>query len=59
AHDGDVVALPIHAAGARDVVVAMLDRLQASGWMPGRPIPPADAANGSGNGLASARNATT
>jgi cyanophycin synthetase len=54
--EGDVLALPIHAAAARDAVVALLDRLQASGWMPGRPLPPADAANGAG---APARNATS
>jgi hypothetical protein len=57
AHDGDVLALPIHAAAARDAVVALLDRLQATGWVPGRPLPAADAANGAG--APSARSATT
>jgi UDP-N-acetylmuramyl tripeptide synthase len=37
--DGDVLALPVHAAAARDVVVALLDRLQAEGWRPGEALP--------------------
>jgi UDP-N-acetylmuramyl tripeptide synthase len=37
--DGDVLALPVHGAVARDAVVALLDRLQASDWRPGRPMP--------------------
>jgi UDP-N-acetylmuramyl tripeptide synthase len=37
--DGDVLALPVHGAVARDAVVALLDRLQASDWRPGRPLP--------------------
>jgi UDP-N-acetylmuramyl tripeptide synthase len=57
AHDGDVLALPIHAAAARDTVVALLDRLQASGWVPGRPLPASDAADTAG--LPGTRNATT
>jgi cyanophycin synthetase len=39
--DGDVLALPVHSATARDTVVALLDRLQASGWLPGMPVPEA------------------
>ena len=35
---GDVLALPIHAAGAREEVVALLDRLQATGWRPGEEL---------------------
>ena len=41
ARDGDVLVLPIHEPGARDVVVALLDRLQASQWRAGVALPEA------------------
>ena len=31
--------LPVHEPGARDAVVALLDRLQADGWRAGEPLP--------------------
>jgi UDP-N-acetylmuramyl tripeptide synthase len=36
AHDGDAVVLPIHDRKARELVVALLDRLAAIGWRPGQ-----------------------
>ncbi len=38
AHAGDTVVLPIHDRKARDLVVAMLDRLAAAHWRPGQPF---------------------
>jgi UDP-N-acetylmuramyl tripeptide synthase len=37
--DGDVLALPVHAAAAREAGVARLDRRQAAGWRPGQALP--------------------
>ncbi|MGY0650908.1 Mur ligase family protein [Luteimonas sp. A537] len=39
ARAGDSLVLPVHGAGARARVVALLDRLQALGWSPGDPLP--------------------
>jgi cyanophycin synthetase len=41
--DGDVLALPVHALSARDTVCRLLDRLEASHWRPGQPLPSGDA----------------
>lgn len=38
AHAGDSVVLPIHDRKARELVVALLDRLAATGWRPGQPF---------------------
>ncbi len=38
ARDADTVVLPIHDRKARDLVVAMLDRLAAAHWRPGQPF---------------------
>jgi len=48
--DGDVLALPVHAASARDAVVALLDRLHSDDWRPGKALPPA--ATGAGGAIA-------
>ncbi|HEY8012234.1 MAG TPA: Mur ligase family protein [Rudaea sp.] len=40
AHAGDSIVLPIHDKQARTQVVALLDRLAASRWVPGTPLPP-------------------
>jgi UDP-N-acetylmuramyl tripeptide synthase len=57
--NGDVLALPVHAAAARDVVVALLDRLQAEGWRPGQALPAAlTLAPGTTGGGVAARDAT-
>ena len=40
AHAGDSIVLPIHDKQARTQVVALLDRLAASHWVPGTPLPP-------------------
>jgi UDP-N-acetylmuramyl tripeptide synthase len=45
---GDVLAMPIHAARAREDVVALLDRLQATGWRPGEALAPVDTPPSSG-----------
>ncbi len=37
----EVLVLPIHGSDARDDVVALLDRLLASGWQPGTDLPDA------------------
>ena len=39
---GDLLVLPVHEPSRRDVVVALLDRLQAEGWRPGAPLPDAE-----------------
>ena len=39
ARPGDLLVLPIHEPERRDVVVALLDRLQASGWKAGERLP--------------------
>ena len=39
ARAGDVLVLPIHEPLARDEVVALLDRLQAQGWLAGEAVP--------------------
>ena len=36
---GDSLVLPVHGAGNRARVVALLDQLQADGWSPGGPLP--------------------
>ena len=41
ARAGDLLVLPIHEPGRRDVVVALLDQLQATGWKAGEPLPAA------------------
>ena len=41
AQDGDVLVLPVHERKARADVCALLDRLEAQGWRPGSPLPPA------------------
>ena len=41
ARPGDVLVLPIHEPGARDAVVALLDRLQSGGWRAGGALPDA------------------
>ncbi|MGH8076704.1 MAG: Mur ligase family protein [Lysobacter sp.] len=41
AQPGDVLVLPIHVPAARDVIVAVLDRLQAVDWRAGMPLPDA------------------
>ncbi len=41
AQTGDVLVLPIHEPEARDEVVALLDRLQATQWCPPTPLPDA------------------
>ena len=38
ARTGDLLVLPIHEPVRRDAVVALLDRLQADAWQPGRPL---------------------
>ena len=39
ARAGDLLVLPVHEPERRDVVVALLDRLQAEGWRAGDPLP--------------------
>jgi UDP-N-acetylmuramyl tripeptide synthase len=39
ARDGDVVVLPVHGAGARAEVAALLTQLTRDGWHPGMPLP--------------------
>lgn len=39
ARPGDLLVLPIHEPSRRDVVVALLDTLQNSGWRAGDPLP--------------------
>ncbi len=39
ARPGDLLVLPIHEPVARDAVVALLDRLHASGWRAGESLP--------------------
>lgn len=39
ARAGDLLVLPVHEPSRRDVVVALLDRLQAEGWRAGDPLP--------------------
>lgn len=39
AHAGDLLVLPVHEPSRRDVVVALLDHLQAAGWRAGHPLP--------------------
>ena len=47
ARAGDTLVLPVHEPSARDTVVALLERLRADGWQPGRRLPePPDAAPG-------------
>jgi UDP-N-acetylmuramyl tripeptide synthase len=41
ARAGDLLLLPVHEPERRDVVVELLDRLQAGGWRAGAPLPPA------------------
>jgi len=41
ARPGDLLVLPIHEPERRDVVVALLDRLQADGWRAGVALPDA------------------
>ena len=41
ARPGDVLVLPIHEPAARDEVVALLDRLQATRWHAGMALPDA------------------
>ena len=41
ARAGDVLVLPIHEPAARDEVVALLDRLQATDWRAGAALPDA------------------
>ena len=41
AQPGDLLVLPVHEPDRRDVVVALLDRLQAEGWRAGDPLPAA------------------
>ena len=40
AGDGDLLLLPIHEMDAREQVTALLDRMDAEGWLPGSPLPP-------------------
>jgi UDP-N-acetylmuramyl tripeptide synthase/very-short-patch-repair endonuclease len=39
ARDGDLLVLPIHEMDAREQVTALLDRMAASGWQAGDPLP--------------------
>lgn len=39
ARAGDLLVLPVHEPARRDVVVALLDRLQAEGWRAGQAVP--------------------
>ncbi len=39
ARPGDLLVLPVHEPARRDVVVALLDRLQAEGWQAGQAVP--------------------
>jgi cyanophycin synthetase len=39
ARPGDVIALPVHGTQARATIVALLDRLEHSGWQAGMPLP--------------------
>ena len=39
ARPGDLLVLPVHEPSRRDMVVSLLDRLQASGWQAGQPLP--------------------
>ncbi|HEY5972188.1 MAG TPA: DUF559 domain-containing protein [Pseudoxanthomonas sp.] len=39
ARDGDTVVLPIHEPEAREQVVALLEKMTAERWMPGRKLP--------------------
>ena len=39
ARDGDLLLLPIHEMEARAQVTALLDRMAAEDWLPGRPLP--------------------
>ena len=41
AQPGDVLALAVH--GHRDRAIALLERLRATGWRPGEPLPPSAA----------------
>lgn len=41
ARDGDLLVLPIHEMDARDRITALLDRMQATGWQAGDPLPSA------------------
>ena len=41
ARRGDVVVLPLHSTAARDDLTALLDRMAASAWQPGTPLPTA------------------
>lgn len=38
AQSGDLLLLPVHEPAKREAVVALLDRLAASGWRPGQPL---------------------
>lgn len=44
ARAGDVLVLPVHSLAAKAEVAALLDALDADGWQPGGPLPPADPA---------------
>nr|WP_284698616.1 Mur ligase family protein [Thermomonas mangrovi] len=39
ARAGDLLVLPVHEPARRDVVVGLLDALQAGGWRAGQPLP--------------------
>ena len=39
ARAGDLLVLPVHESARRDVVVGLLDALQAGGWRAGQPLP--------------------
>lgn len=39
AQPGDLLVLPVHEPARRDVVVGLLDALQANGWRAGQPLP--------------------
>ena len=39
ARPGDLLVLPVHEPSRRDLVVALLDHLDATGWQPGQPLP--------------------
>jgi hypothetical protein len=39
ARPGDLLVLPVHEPARRDVVVGLLDDLQAAGWLAGQPLP--------------------
>ena len=39
AQPGDLLVLPVHEPSRRDVVVALLDQLQAEGWQAGHALP--------------------